>query len=177
MNTKEKSPKGIKRSILVKLPFLLLIPFGLWLPSLASTHPLTVERLYSRVIYPHVSRALGVFTSLLGFSVAEFFVYFVILGVLIAVIANVVGLIRRKKSPAAFLSFLLSLAIFAGVMLNLFYILWGFNYSRPTLYQLAGLEVKARPEEELQALCHKLSADANEPAGKAFQRTKTAYSI
>ncbi|MDY5674892.1 MAG: DUF3810 domain-containing protein [Eubacteriales bacterium] len=162
MITKEKSPKGIKRSILVKLPFLLLIPFGLWLPSLASTHPLTVERLYSRVIYPHISRALGVFTSLPGFSVAEFFVYFVILGVLIAVIANVVGLIRRKKSPAAFLSFLLSLAIFAGVMLNLFYILWGFNYSRPTLYQLAGLEVKARPEEELQALCHKLSADANE---------------
>ena len=162
MITKEKSPKGIKRSILVKLPFLLLIPFGLWLPSLASMHPLTVERLYSRVIYPHISRALGVFTSLLGFSVAEFFVYFVILGVLIAVIANVVGLIRRKKSPAAFLSFLLSLAIFAGVMLNLFYILWGLNYSRPTLYQLAGLEVKARPEEELQALCHKLSADANE---------------
>lgn len=162
MNTKEKSPKGIKRSILVKLPFLLLIPFGLWLPSLASTHPLTVERLYSRGIYPHISRALGGFTSLLGFSVAEFFAYFVILGVLIAVIANVVGLIRRKKSPAAFLSFLLSLAIFAGVMLNLFYILWGFNYSRPTLYQLAGLEVKARPEEELQALCHKLSADANE---------------
>ena len=31
-----------------------------------------------------------------------------------------------------------------------------------TLYQLAGLEVKARPDEELQALCHKLSADANE---------------
>ena len=62
MITKEKSPKGIKRSILVKLPFLLLIPFGLWLPSLASTHPLTVERLYSRGIYPHISRALGGFT-------------------------------------------------------------------------------------------------------------------
>ena len=162
MIAKEKSPKGIKRSILVKLPFLLLIPLGLWLPSLASRHPFTVEKLYSRGIYPYISRALGGFTALLGFSVAEFFVYFVILGVLIAVIANVVGLIRRKKSPAAFLSFLLSLAIFAGVMLNLFYILWGFNYSRPTLYQLAGLEVKARPDEELQALCHKLSADANE---------------
>lgn len=162
MIAKEKSPKGIKRSILVKLPFLLLIPLGLWLPSLAARHPFTVEKLYSRGIYPYISRALGGFTALFGFSVAEFFVYFVILGVLIAVIANVVGLIRRKKSPAAFLSFLLSLAIFAGVMLNLFYILWGFNYSRPTLYQLAGLEVKARPDEELQALCHKLSADANE---------------
>ena len=48
-----ESPKGIKRSILVKLPFLLLIPLGLWLPSLASMHPLTVERLYSRGIYPY----------------------------------------------------------------------------------------------------------------------------
>ena len=74
MIAKEKSPKGIKRSILVKLPFLLLIPLGLWLPSLASMHPLTVERLYSRGIYPYISRALGGFTSLLGFSVAEFFV-------------------------------------------------------------------------------------------------------
>ena len=53
MIAKEKSPKGIKRSILVKLPFLLLIPLGLWLPSLASMHPLTVERLYSRGIYPY----------------------------------------------------------------------------------------------------------------------------
>ena len=68
MIAKEKSPKGIKRSILVKLPFLLLIPLGLWLPSLASMHPLTVERLYSRGIYPYISRALGGFTSLLGFS-------------------------------------------------------------------------------------------------------------
>ena len=74
MIAKEKSPKGIKRSILVKLLFLLLIPFGLWLSSLASMHPLTVERLYSRGIYPYISRALGGFTSLLGFSVAEFFV-------------------------------------------------------------------------------------------------------
>ena len=162
MDTKEKRPLGIKRSIFTKLPFLLLIPLGLWLPTLASAHPLTVERLYSRGIYPYISRALGGFMSLFGFSVAEFFVYFVILGVLIAIIANAAMLIRRKKPPAAFLSFLLSLAVFAGVMLNLFYILWGFNYSRPTLYQLAGLEVKARPEDELQELCHKLSADANE---------------
>ena len=52
MIAKEKSPKGIKRSILVKLPFLLLIPLGLWLPSMASRHPFTVEKLYSRGIYP-----------------------------------------------------------------------------------------------------------------------------
>jgi hypothetical protein len=175
MIAKEKSPKGIKRSILVKLPFLLLIPLGLWLPSLASMHPLTVERLYSRGIYPYISRALGGFTSLLGFSIAEFFVYFVILGVLIAVIANVVGLIRRKKSPAAFLSFLLSLAIFAGVMLNLFYILWGFNYSRPTLYQLAGLEVKARPDRSFKRFAIS-SRQTQTSSGEAFQRTKTAYS-
>ena len=57
MIAKEKSPKGIKKPILVKLPFLLLIPLGLWLPSLASMHPLTVERLYSRGIYPYISRA------------------------------------------------------------------------------------------------------------------------
>lgn len=58
MIAKEKSPEGIKKPILVKLPFLLLIPLGLWLPSLASMHPLTVERLYSRGIYPYISRAL-----------------------------------------------------------------------------------------------------------------------
>lgn len=177
MNTKEKSPEGIKKSILVKLPFLLLIPFGMWFPSLASKHPLTVEKLYSRSIYPHISRALGGITSLFGFSVAEFFAYFIILGVLIAVIANVVRLIRLKESPAAFLSFLLSLAIFAGVMLNLFYILWGFNYSRPTLYQLAGLEVKGRTDEELQALCHKLSADANELRRSAPEDERRVFHI
>jgi len=152
---------ALKRGLLKKLPWLLLLPLGLLLPALAEESPWLVESIYSRGVYPHISRVMGWVSGLAGFSVAEFFIIGFVLTVAGLLIYNTARLLMRRISPLRFLSFLLSLLILAGVMLNLFYLCWGFNYSRPTLYQLMGLEVKERADEELHALCLSLAAEAN----------------
>lgn len=157
-NNKEISGKAL----LKKLPWLLLIPLGLLLPRVASANPWAVERIYSQTAYPVISRILNGVTGLFPCSVAEIFVCAVIGGAAFLLIRNILRLIRKKQTFPCFASFLLSLCIFAGVMLNLFYVLWGFNYSRPTLYQLMELEVKNRPDTELQQLCFALAEEANE---------------
>jgi len=151
-----------RKKIFKKLPWLALLPLGFILPAIAHTHPWAVERIYAQGIYPYISKIWGGITNIFPFSAAEFFVAFFILAVISAVIAKVVRLIQKKITPLGFLSFFLSLAILAGVMLNLFYFMWGFNYSRPTLYQLMELDVKKRSTEELQELCFELCERANE---------------
>lgn len=146
-----------KKTLIKKLPWLLLTPLGLFLPGLAANSPWSVERIFSRGAYPVIIRTISSFTGLFGFSVAEVFVCAVILGVVFLLIRNIVRLAVKKQSFMGFVSFVLSLGIFAGVMLNLFYVAWGFNYSRPTLYQLMELEVKQRPDSELQQLCFTLA--------------------
>ena len=146
-----------KKVLLKKMPWLLLIPLGFLLPRLAANSPWTVEKLFSQGAYPVISRIISAFTGLFGFSVAEAFVCAVILGVLFLLIRNIVLLAVKKQSFMRFFSFMLSMFIFAGAMLNLFYVTWGFNYSRPTLYQLMELEVKQRPDSELQQLCFTLA--------------------
>ncbi len=151
-----------KCAVLKKLPWLLLIPLGLLLPGLASAHPWEVEKIYSRGVYPIISRILSFITGIFPFSVAEVFVCAVALGVIFLLIRAIIQLIRKRRTPLGFISFILSLCIFAGAMLNIFYAAWGFNYSRPTLYQLMELEVKERPDTELQQLCFDLARRANE---------------
>lgn len=150
------------QSMLKKLPWLLLIPAGLLMPRLTSRYPWAVEKLYSRSIYPVISRIISSITGIFSFSIAEIFIYAVIGTALFMLTYNIILLAAKKRTLLRFASFLLSLCIFAGTMLNLFYFLWGFNYSRPTLYQLMELEVKERPDTELQQLCFSLAKRANE---------------
>ena len=161
--------KTTEKTLLKKLPWLLLIPLGFILPKFAAQNPWAVENMFSRRIYPVISGAISSVTGLFGCSCAEIFICGVILCVLFLLIFNIVRLIRKKHTPLRFISFLMSLCIFAGVMLNLFYMLWGFNYSRPTLYQLMELEVKARPDSELQQLCFDLAVQARELREKVPQ--------
>jgi hypothetical protein len=44
-----------------------------------------------------------------------------------------------------------------GILFNAFYFQWGFNYSRPTLGSLLGLNTRPRPEGELEELCYMLA--------------------
>lgn len=166
-----------KKDLLKKLPWVLLIPIGFLLPRIALAYPWEVERLFSRGAYPVISRVISAFTGLWSFSVAEVFVYAVILSVLFLLIRNVVHLATKKQTLMRFASFLLSLAVFAGVMLNLFYMLWGFNYSRPTLYQLMELEVRQRPDSELQQLCYVLANKAAELRDKVSEDENGVFFI
>ncbi|MEG1547754.1 MAG: DUF3810 domain-containing protein [Clostridia bacterium] len=159
-DTEQKS-SGVKRLILRAL-WLLLIPFGLWLPTLASRYPDIVERYFSRGAYPYISGALAGLTSSISASVAEIIVILAVLFVVCYLLGGIFKLFMRKIRVSDFLSRIVSLGIIAGILLNLFYVCWGFNYYRPSLYTLMQLPVRERSVDELESLCKRLAEESNE---------------
>ena len=164
MDTKKKtvSPhKGEWKAVAVKLPWLLLLPVFYGLSLLANAYPQYTEKYYSTSVYPVISRCLGWLSSVLpGVSFAECLLYALAVSVTVLLAIFVIRLLIGKIRLARFVSFLVSVCVLASVLFGLFYMEWGFNYSRPTLYSRMGLPVESRPVEELDALCVKLANDA-----------------
>ncbi len=163
-NTRSKYSWG---GMLRRLPLLLLIPLALLLPRLAQRSPEFIEKYYARGIYPLISRVLGFFSSLVPFSLSEIVLICVggalILIFVIRLLKIPFGKLRsRRENRMRFFSFVLSLAIFAGAMLNLFYVLWGFNHYRQPLSTLMELNVHPRPVDELALLTEHLASEAAE---------------
>lgn len=142
-----------------RVPWLLLIPLGLLLPGLAARYPWAVEA-YARHIYPWISGALGAISGVFPFSVAEFLLYGLILGAGGWLLVSLLLTILKKRPLVKLLRLALTLSILGGVLINVFYLVWGFNYARPTLYQLLDLPVQERPVEELEKLCRELATEA-----------------
>lgn len=97
-----KKKETTKKDLIKKLPWLLVIPLGFFLPRIAANSPWEVERMYSRGAYPVISRIISGFTGLFGFSAAELFVCSVIMGVLIFLIRSIIMLIGKRYSPLRF---------------------------------------------------------------------------
>lgn len=132
----------------------LLIGLGFALPKLAATVPNFIERYYSRGAYPLIARALAAVSSIFPFSLAEILIYAALIVIAVLLIVRLYNMIfgrvlKRKKNVLRFFSFLISIGIFAGVMLNLFYLLWGFNHYRVTLADSLELKVCERPHSDL----------------------------
>jgi len=148
------------KKLWLKLPWLLLIPLGFLLPQLAATSPWAVERWFSRGIFPVINGALGRFFGLFPFSVAEWLLYILVVGIPLLIIVQLIRWFLKKIHWSRILNLFLSLAIAAGAMLNFFYLAWGFNYSRPSTAELLGLNVTERPVEQLSTLCFSLAEEA-----------------
>ncbi len=163
MNTKKKTNahKGEWNAVWRKLPWLLPLPIFYGLARLASAYPDYTEKYYSTFVYPAVSRGLGWLSSLVqGVSFAECLVYAVIAAVVTILAVYLIRLLTGQTRLASFLSMLLALCVAASAAFALFYVEWGFNYSRPTLYKRMSLPVENRPVSELEALCETLAKDA-----------------
>lgn len=158
-----KDEKKLKygNKALMKLPFLLLIPLGLWLPRLAERYSDTVETVYSAQIFPPVANALGLISSLApSVSLAECIIGLLALTLAVLLIVGLVRLIARRAILLRFMNHVLALGVFAGCMLVLFYALWGFNYTRAPLSERMGLDVRERPVAELEELSARLADEA-----------------
>ena len=160
---KRKSPyAGEWKPFFRKLPWLLLIPAFYGIGILAAKYPDTTENVYSATLYPYISRALGYITSLArGVSVSECVVLGLIVAAIVLVIVFIVKLFSGRLRFAQLMSFIMGICVFASFMFALFYIDWGFNYMRPSLYKRMDLSLEQRPVEELDALCKRLAASAN----------------
>ena len=152
---------------LKRLPWLLLIPLGLLLPVFVRNHPEQVEANYSRSIYPVISRAVGAVSSKVPTSLAEILIVvtaaLLALVLVIRILRVIFGKLRnRRRNRIRLFSFLITLGILAGVLLNLFYVMWGFNHFRKPASALFDLDVRPRSKEELVEAFEHLAQEAAE---------------
>lgn len=155
----ERREKSAYRPLLHRLPLLLLIPLGLLVPRLCAGQQAFVEW-YAAHVYPAIRGLLSTLTGWFRFSLAEWLLYALVLGVPLLLAVQGVRALCRRLPPYRFLSLLLSLAIAAGALLNLFYLTWGLLYFRAPLAKRMGLAVEARSVEELASLTELLARQA-----------------
>lgn len=144
-----------------KLPWLLLIPLGLCYPRICEGRAELIEHYYCSSVYPVIKDALSVMTTLVPISIAELILYALLLGVAIELTGTLIAWFFRRVNGKRMLSVLCNVGILVGVLLNLFYFTWGFNYFRQPLSVRMGLPVKARSVTELAVLTDRLAAEAN----------------
>lgn len=144
---------------------LILIGLGLILPKLASNVPNFIERYYSRCVYPLIARVIAAVSSIFPFSLAEVLIFAGVIVIFLLFVIRLYNLLfckilKRKNNVLIFFRYLVSLCLFAGVMLNLFYLLWGFNHYRITLADSFDLDVRERPYSDLAKTYEALSIKA-----------------
>ena len=127
-----------------------MIWLGLSWPKILAGKSAWIEANYSETVYQWIRRAISSVTSLVSFSLAELILYALVLfsaGLLVTRLLTLFckgGVLRLLKSIA-------SLALTAGILINLFYATWGFNYFRKPLSERMGLEITQRGTDELEA--------------------------
>ena len=144
----------------------------------AARAPDFVEAVYGRSIGPAIGWALSRATGWIPFSVGEVLILGLAAWVLWHVVAGVTAAARRRRRWGnLLLGGLLTAAQITGVIVALFYVLWGFQYSRPRLEARLGwppgteapVDVLARLAEEMVGATNAAyaeihgSGDAGEP--------------
>lgn len=139
-----------------------LILLGLSWPRLLADKSAWVEQHYSESIYQAIRRAISAVTSLVPLSVAEWILYAIVIGIPLILIIRLVQLLFRKTSLRKLSSAVVSILLLAGIVLNLFYVTWGFNYFREPLSERMELSIRQRSVEELEEFVLKTAAEAKE---------------
>lgn len=137
-----------------------LILLGLNWPRLLTGKSALIELDYSESIYQTIRRGISSITSLVPFSIAEFLLYFLVIGIFILLSIRLIQLILRKIRFRRFLGTIVSILLAGGIVLNLFYATWGFNYFREPLATRMGLNITSRSVDELEAFVVKTAQEA-----------------
>ena len=130
--TKTESEKRDWSSVTRLLPWTLLLPLGILLPSICAGRKELFEA-YALRFYPQIKDAISSVTSLIPISLAEVILYALVIGIPLRILTRFVMLLLRKTDPVRFVRMLVRIVIIGGVVWNLFYVTWGFNYFREPL--------------------------------------------
>lgn len=138
---------------------LLLLAAAVGLNYAGSLAPTWVERLYSRGIYPLLGQALSRATRVVPFSLAEAMVVTLLIGLPILCLR---WLIASWRNPMNWLRGV-GRAVFTMIVIySLFLLVWGLNYHRLPLADIAKLPVQPSSITELTTLSRDLLDRANE---------------
>lgn len=128
-----------------------LIWLGLSWPRIFAGKSAWIEANYSETVYQWIRRAISLVTSIVPFSLAELILYALAVFSAALLVTRLLQMVLRKGGVLRFFRSLASLALTAGIILNLFYVTWGFNYFRQPLSERMGLEITQRGTDELEA--------------------------
>ena len=163
------------RALALRLPFLLLLPLGFFLPRFFAGRVDWIETVYCARIYPAMRSVLSALTGWFSFSLAEWLLYALVIGAALLLLVQLVRAVCRRIPLHRFLRALLSVCIAGGVLLNLFYFTWGLCYFRQPLASRMELPIEARSVDELASLTELLARRAaalrpqvSEDAGGVF---------
>ena len=139
-----------------------LLALGLSWPRLLSGKTAWIERVYSEGIYPWIRRLIAAVTRIVPFSIAEFLLYGIVLSVALLLLVRLIQLLVARNGFARLMRSLASILLAGGIVLNLFYLTWGFNYFREPLAQRMELTITSRSVDELEAFVRKTATQARE---------------
>lgn len=181
---RERKPvkKYTTKHQLLRLPWLLLIVVGFLIPKIAANYASGIEKIYSREIYPIISGIIASITSYIPVSVAEILIILIPALLVIILLVRLLNLttgslLKKHKNRIKFFSYLISLGIFFGIMLNLFYAIWGLNYFREPLADSLELNVKERSMDELAQAYEELAKRAAELRDYVSEDESGVYTI
>lgn len=128
-----------------------LIWLGLSWPKIFAGRSAWVEANYSETVYQWIRRAISSVTSIVPFSIAELILYALVVFSALLIVIRFLQMLFKKGGALRFFRSMAALALTAGILLNLFYVTWGFNYFRKPLSERMGLEITQRGTDELEA--------------------------
>jgi hypothetical protein len=120
-----------------------------------------MERFYARGVYPSIAKALACVSAMFSFPLAELLLALFVTLLIVVAFRAATRLRATGSRRAVLVQAARSVLVSAGVAYSLFLLLWGFNYRRPPLAALSGLEVRPAPRAELEELTRALVLDAN----------------
>ena len=179
----------MKRSVYIRFWYLvsggrdLVLPLAVLLAgfvfqSIASFMPWTVERFYSRPIYPRVVGALSLVSRGCFFSVGEVLAGVVLLAACVCALLFCIGLVRRRGVRRAWvLAWLRYVLWVAAGMLWVFLLTFGLNYQRPLLFELLGYEQRKAEPLELEALGRLMVESVNQSYAEAHAESTSAPNV
>ena len=101
---------------------------------LLHRYPWAVERVYATGFSPLITRTISRTFGLVPFPLFELVIVLVVAPLIVAAVRASYQLTRRTRSRSNVLARgALRIARDAGVLITLFYVIWGFNYVRPRL--------------------------------------------
>jgi hypothetical protein len=141
------------KKLFVVLPFILALAVFICV-RLAINHPAAVEAWYSSGIYPFISILLSVLSNVVPFSLWDISWILLIFLALSGVLLVIFKTISLKW-------YVLKLAQSLALFYSLFYLMWGFNYFRPSIENRLGWETSKPDEKVFRSILSLLIENAN----------------
>ena len=158
-NTKHASTRGAVIRIALAAG---LIALGFSWPHILAGKSAWLVAQYSETVYQTIRRAISAVTSIVAFSCAELIFYVLALVIPALLLWRILQLIFRKIGWKCLVKTVASVLLMGAILLNLFYITWGFNYFRAPLSVRMGLSITTRSVGELESFVWNTAREAKQ---------------